>query len=85
MPNATKVVEQFLDEIIEKSLRTFQTAKRDGALLCGEAGRQVVKNVLVGALGRTKRSKLEASLMNRLTMFRYSRLLNTASFPKLNM
>lgn len=65
LPNATKLVEKFLDEIIEDSPeKAYERSTRPRGTEQYYREKLSGKNVLVGALGRTAKQQLEASLAN---------------------
>ncbi|MCE5173529.1 restriction endonuclease-like protein [Paenibacillus profundus] len=66
LPNATKLMEQFLDEIIEDSPeKAYERSTRPRGTEHYYTEKLAGKNVLVGALGRTAVKQLEAALANR--------------------
>ncbi|WP_268607386.1 restriction endonuclease-like protein [Paenibacillus apiarius] len=66
LPNATKLMEQFLDEIIEDSPeKAYERSTRPRGTEHYYAEKLAGKNVLVGALGRAAEKQLEAALAKR--------------------
>ncbi|MDG0872131.1 restriction endonuclease-like protein [Paenibacillus thiaminolyticus] len=65
LPNATKLMEKFLDEIIDDSPeKAYERSTRPRGTEQYYTDKLSGKNVLVGALGRTAKQQLEASLAN---------------------